>query len=246
MKVGTQHGDSEEILRACEVFGVHNIYSGLPSRRMDEAWSVESLTRLRDRVASYGITLDMVPLPMSSEDSGRRPSHREGCDEAVVASANCAEQFQDRPGRLALLFSRRVLDVFAQHKVRAIVERGPHPTNIHPGMQIPVLALELWAGRGEFAGGDRRRFEEIQLRFAAETLQKSGSTALVSLRLRRASSTDSGFRVKASRPALRASVAARRFIAGRWASRACAARAMVSACVNAFHMPCSAFFSRET
>jgi mannonate dehydratase len=68
MKVGTQHGDSEEVLRACAAFGVHNICSGLPSRQMDEAWSVESLTRLRDRVASHGITLDMVPLPMSSSE----------------------------------------------------------------------------------------------------------------------------------------------------------------------------------
>ena len=68
MKVGTQHGDSEEILRACAAFGVHNICGELPSRRLDEAWSVESLTRLRDRVAAHGITLDMVPLPMSSSE----------------------------------------------------------------------------------------------------------------------------------------------------------------------------------
>jgi mannonate dehydratase len=33
---------------------------------MDEAWSVESLSQLKERVGSYGISLDMVPLPMSS------------------------------------------------------------------------------------------------------------------------------------------------------------------------------------
>jgi mannonate dehydratase len=33
---------------------------------MDAAWSVEGLTKLRERVESYGIHLDMVPLPLSS------------------------------------------------------------------------------------------------------------------------------------------------------------------------------------
>jgi hypothetical protein len=66
MKVGTQHGHSDAILRACAAFGVNNICSGLPSEKMDEAWSVDSLSKFRERVASHGISLDMVPLPMSS------------------------------------------------------------------------------------------------------------------------------------------------------------------------------------
>ncbi len=66
MKVGTQHGHSDPVLRACAAFGVNNICSGLPSAKLDEAWSVDSLSRLRDLVASHGISLDMVPLPMSS------------------------------------------------------------------------------------------------------------------------------------------------------------------------------------
>jgi mannonate dehydratase len=65
MKVGTQHGHSDAILRACAAFGVNNICSGLPSPKMDEAWSVESLSKFRELVASHGISLDMVPLPMS-------------------------------------------------------------------------------------------------------------------------------------------------------------------------------------
>jgi mannonate dehydratase len=71
MKVGTQHGHSDEILRACAAFGVNNICSGLPSAKMDEAWSVESLSKLRDTVAAHGISLDMVPLPMSSAEISR-------------------------------------------------------------------------------------------------------------------------------------------------------------------------------
>jgi mannonate dehydratase len=71
MKVGTQHGDSDLILRACAAFGVNHICSRLPSRQLDEAWSVDALSRLRDRVASFGITLEMVPLPMSSVEVSR-------------------------------------------------------------------------------------------------------------------------------------------------------------------------------
>src|SRR5437867_309211 len=71
MRVGTQHGDSDEILRALAGFGVNNICSRLPSERLDEHWSVESLSRLRERIESFGITLDVVPLPMSSNDIAR-------------------------------------------------------------------------------------------------------------------------------------------------------------------------------
>jgi mannonate dehydratase len=71
MKVGTQHGDSDAILRALAGFGVVHICSRLPSSRMDAAWSVDGLSRLRERVESFGITLDMVPLPLSSSEISR-------------------------------------------------------------------------------------------------------------------------------------------------------------------------------
>src|SRR5260370_35064027 len=71
MKVGTQHGDSDAILRAMAGFGVNHICSGLPSVRLDEQWSVEALSRLRERVESFGVTLAMVPLPMSSTEISR-------------------------------------------------------------------------------------------------------------------------------------------------------------------------------
>ena len=66
MKVGTQHGDSDDILRVCAALGVNNICSALPSAKFDEKWSAEGLTRLRERVESFGIKLDVVPLPLSS------------------------------------------------------------------------------------------------------------------------------------------------------------------------------------
>jgi len=66
MKVGTQHGSSDEILKVMAAFGVNHICSSLPSRKLDESWSVEGLTKLRERVESHGIKLELVPLPLSS------------------------------------------------------------------------------------------------------------------------------------------------------------------------------------
>ena len=66
MKVGTQHGSSDEVLALLSAFGVTNICSDLPSARFDENWSVAGLRNLKARVESYGIKLDMIPLPLSS------------------------------------------------------------------------------------------------------------------------------------------------------------------------------------
>jgi len=66
MKVGTQHGSSNDILEVLCSLGVNNICSSLPSAKMDANWTVEGLTKLRERVESYGIHLDMIPLPLSS------------------------------------------------------------------------------------------------------------------------------------------------------------------------------------
>src|SRR5262245_58932068 len=66
MKVGHQHYSSDEILTLLAAFGVNNICSALPSRKFDENWTVEGLTKLRERVESFGIKLEMVPLPLSS------------------------------------------------------------------------------------------------------------------------------------------------------------------------------------
>jgi mannonate dehydratase len=66
MKVGTQHSTEEDVLNACSAFGVNHICSEEPSRKFDENWSVEALTRLREKVEKHGITLEAVPLPMSS------------------------------------------------------------------------------------------------------------------------------------------------------------------------------------
>ncbi len=66
MKCGTQHNSTDEVLTIMAALGVQHICSTLPSREFDAAWSVKGLTRLRERVESHGITLEAVPLPLSS------------------------------------------------------------------------------------------------------------------------------------------------------------------------------------
>ena len=71
MKAGHQHDHSAPTLRALAAFGVTNICSGHLSRDIEQDWTVDSLTRLRRHVESFGITLDAVPLPMSSSNITR-------------------------------------------------------------------------------------------------------------------------------------------------------------------------------
>ncbi|HKD09626.1 MAG TPA: mannonate dehydratase [Bryobacteraceae bacterium] len=66
MHVGTQHSDKDDVLAVMSSFGVNHICSGEISSSLDEKWSVDGLSRLRDRVAKHGISLDMVPLPLPS------------------------------------------------------------------------------------------------------------------------------------------------------------------------------------
>ena len=66
IKLGTQHSTTDETLKVIAALGVTNVCSTLPSKTLDENWSVEGLMKLRERIENYGIHLDMVPLPMSS------------------------------------------------------------------------------------------------------------------------------------------------------------------------------------
>jgi mannonate dehydratase len=66
MKAGHQNHSLDADLRTLAALGVNHICSALPSRVMDQNWSVEGLTKLRERVERFGIKLEMVPLPLSS------------------------------------------------------------------------------------------------------------------------------------------------------------------------------------
>jgi mannonate dehydratase len=71
LKAGHQHRDADADLRVLAALGVHHICSALPSRTLDEKWSAEGLTRLRERVERFGIRLEMVPLPLSNSPLAR-------------------------------------------------------------------------------------------------------------------------------------------------------------------------------
>jgi mannonate dehydratase len=66
MRIGTQHSDKDDVLTVMSSFGIKNICSADISPSLDEKWSVEGLTRLRERVEKHGISLDMVPIPLPS------------------------------------------------------------------------------------------------------------------------------------------------------------------------------------
>jgi mannonate dehydratase len=71
MKAGHQGRSSDADLRVLAALGVEHICSALPSRTLDDNWSVDGLTKLRERVERFGIKLDMVPLPLSSSPISR-------------------------------------------------------------------------------------------------------------------------------------------------------------------------------
>jgi mannonate dehydratase len=90
MKAGTQHGDSDSILRVLAGFGVNHICSRLPSAKLDETWTVDALTRRREHVESFGLKLDMVPLPLSSSEISRSESPA-----ILLATADRDKQIDD-------------------------------------------------------------------------------------------------------------------------------------------------------
>jgi mannonate dehydratase len=116
MKVGTQHGSSDEVLAVLAALGVNDICSSLPSARFDERWSVEGLTRLRERVESFGIHLAMAPLPLSSHPIaqaenpnlmlGKSPERDREIDDICQMIRNAA-----RAGIPALKYNMSILGV---------------------------------------------------------------------------------------------------------------------------------------
>src|SRR5580704_16061262 len=74
MKLGTQHSSSDDVLKVISAFGVNHICSGEISARLDDKWSAEGLTKLRERVESHGIKLEAVPLPLPSSYITKSPT----------------------------------------------------------------------------------------------------------------------------------------------------------------------------
>ncbi len=100
MKLGTQHGESDEILRTMAAFGVNHIAGHTPSMVLDEKWSVDSLKRLRERIEKFGIQLDMIELPTNTYITksgiknvllGKSPERDREIDGVCQMIRNCAQ-----------------------------------------------------------------------------------------------------------------------------------------------------------
>jgi len=123
MKVGHQSNHSPEALTLMAGLGVNHICSGLPSRRFDEQWSVEGLTKFRERVESFGIRLEMIPLPLSSyyiaraENPnimlGKSPERDREIDDICQMIRNAA-----RAGIPALKYNMSILGVVSTEPIK--------------------------------------------------------------------------------------------------------------------------------
>ena len=62
LKLGTQHGDSDDILKVLAAFGVNHICALAPVGDKGEGWSVEALARKREHIESFGIAVEAMRL----------------------------------------------------------------------------------------------------------------------------------------------------------------------------------------
>ena len=64
LRLGTQHGDSDDILKVLAAFGVNHICALPPALDKDRGgdWSTEALSRKREQIESYGIKADALRL----------------------------------------------------------------------------------------------------------------------------------------------------------------------------------------
>ena len=82
-------------------FGVQQYLRQMPSAKLDEKWSVEALTKHRERVESYGISLDMMPITMTSASIdrarmpaimlGQSPERDRNIEDICTQIRNCAK-----------------------------------------------------------------------------------------------------------------------------------------------------------
>jgi len=62
LKLGTQHGDSDDILKVLAAFGVNHICALPPALEKGGDWSVDALSRKREHIESYGLQADALRL----------------------------------------------------------------------------------------------------------------------------------------------------------------------------------------
>lgn len=62
LKLGTQHGDSDDILKVMAALGVNHICAVPPSRQESADWSFEGLARKREHIESFGLNAAALRL----------------------------------------------------------------------------------------------------------------------------------------------------------------------------------------
>lgn len=94
MKLGNQNWSDDASLTVLAALGVDHICSALPSRKFDENWSVDGLTRLRERVESYTESLwrqyRFPSAPPISPKRKIRTSYWAGAPSAIARSITSA------------------------------------------------------------------------------------------------------------------------------------------------------------
>ncbi len=92
MKLGTQlHPRDDDDLRVMAQCGVTHVCLDPPGN--PHSWSVDDIARFRDRLAEFGLTLDMVQLPLSSRPIAHSQSPdvmRAGPDRDAQIESICA------------------------------------------------------------------------------------------------------------------------------------------------------------
>jgi mannonate dehydratase len=159
MQLGTQFGaaPSDDTLRAIAAFGVKHICSGFPSPQSDAQWTVDGLHRLHDRIASFGINLVMLPLPLSSSYItraenpaimlGKSPERDREIDKICGMIRNCA-----KAGIPAVKYNMTILGVVRTRRTHGrggasystfnyAEAEAQHPPLTPAG---PVSADEMW------------------------------------------------------------------------------------------------------
>jgi mannonate dehydratase len=75
MKVGCQRGPtSDEMLQYWAQFGVKHICGYVPQTAAEGSWEVAEIEKLKKRVESFGIALDMLALPLPSSYITKAPN----------------------------------------------------------------------------------------------------------------------------------------------------------------------------
>lgn len=179
--------------------GVNNICSALPSEKVDEHWSVEGLTKLRERVGSFGIHLDMVPLPLSSHEIstgenanillGKSPERDREIDGICQMIRNAA-----RAGIPALKYNMSILGV-----VRSEPTRGRGGAS-YGTFSYAKAKQDTLTAAGRVSGGRLRRHADARPR--AEDRGRHGRRPGLRVHLRLHQGADSsgrrgGMRVRA-------------------------------------------------